>query len=205
MIENVTRENRWDGLDDDALIDEAATYTHGPIPQTPPLGLVIEMMRRLERRVTQIERLTPGELVSDDDLAGPESDRVVSDADIRLAADSATLSLADPDLPDAQFIARARALFAKHRWLPRRVVESALNRLAVRCWAHMAPGVNPAILARVLEATPVGLDPMEVEGFLSTPNPNLIIDDRIVTAAEFLAAGGDTDVVVHLARDLDWW
>lgn len=69
-----------------------------------------------------------------------------------------------------------------HGWLPPRIVESAWTRLAVRGWAHLTPGVDPAALARVLDAMPVGLHPMEIQGFFSTPNPNLIIDDRIVSA-----------------------
>ena len=59
MIGNVSTQDRWHELDDDALIDAAATYTHGPIPQTPPLGLVVQMMRRLEEVATELERLNP--------------------------------------------------------------------------------------------------------------------------------------------------
>lgn len=60
-------------------------------------------------------------------------------------------------------------------------------------------------LSQVLEAMPAGLDPAEIEGFLTTPNPNLVVDDRIVTVTEFLAAGADVEVVVNLAIDLDRW
>lgn len=73
-IDSVTEENRWQGLDDDAVIQEAATYTHGPIPQTPPLGLVIEMMRRLEQRSAELEQLKSAAVLPDDDLVGTVSD-----------------------------------------------------------------------------------------------------------------------------------
>lgn len=59
MIGSVSTNDPWQDLDDDALIDEAASYTRGPIPQSPPLGLVLQMMRRLAALAIEQERLEP--------------------------------------------------------------------------------------------------------------------------------------------------
>lgn len=72
-------------------------------------------------------------------------------------------------------------------------------------WLRLAPGVDRAALASVLATMPPDLDPLEVDGFLTSPNPNLVLQDRIVTVGEYLAAGGDVEVPIWLARCMDCW
>ena len=75
----------------------------------------------------------------------------------------------------------------------------------VRRWLPLTPGVSEEVLARVLAAMPDGLDPAEIVGWLSTPNPNLIVDEHIATVGQFLAAAGDPEVVTLLASQMDDW
>jgi excisionase family DNA binding protein len=54
-------------------------------------------------------------------------------------------------------------------------------------------------LRAVLAALPKDLHPLEVEGFVTTPAPELELDGRPASPAEWLAGGGAVDVVVALA------
>lgn len=49
---------------------------------------------------------------------------------------------------------------------------------------------------------PAGLDPRNVAGFLTTPQPDLEIDGEAVTPIRWLTAGQPTGAVIYLARDL---
>lgn len=57
----------------------------------------------------------------------------------------------------------------------------------------------------VLAALPKGLHPAEVEGFLVNANPNLAIDDEVVSARDWLLRGGDVGRIVALAESLTHW
>jgi hypothetical protein len=59
-------------------------------------------------------------------------------------------------------------------------------------------------LKAVLAALPKGLHPLAVQGFMTTPQPDYEIDDRDVSAAEWLASGGDVGVVVEMADSLNY-
>lgn len=58
-------------------------------------------------------------------------------------------------------------------------------------------------LKAVLSALPGDLHPLSVQGFMTTPQPEFEIDGREVSAAEWLAGGGDVGIVVELAASLD--
>jgi hypothetical protein len=60
-------------------------------------------------------------------------------------------------------------------------------------------------LAAVLAALPEGLHPREVEGFMTTPQSELVLDDAPAAPREWLLHGGDPQVVASLAADLDRW
>jgi hypothetical protein len=57
-------------------------------------------------------------------------------------------------------------------------------------------------LKQVLQALPADLHPLSVEGFFLQPKPELMSDAGEVPVVEWLASGGNVDVVVELARDV---
>jgi hypothetical protein len=57
-------------------------------------------------------------------------------------------------------------------------------------------------LERVLRALPHKLHPLSIEGFFTRPNTDLETDGTEMCAADWLAAGGDPEVVAELAHDL---
>ncbi len=57
-------------------------------------------------------------------------------------------------------------------------------------------------LQSVLAALPDGLHPLEVVGFMSTPQPELVVEDKQVAPREWLIGGGDAARVVVLAAHL---
>jgi hypothetical protein len=57
-------------------------------------------------------------------------------------------------------------------------------------------------LGAVLAALPGDLHPLEVEGFFSTAQPELEVDDEPVSPRTWLAAGGNPEPVVELAGGL---
>lgn len=60
----------------------------------------------------------------------------------------------------------------------------------------------PAV-GKVLQALPPGLHPLELEGFFTTPQPDLELDGQPASPRTFLASGGDAGEVVRLAAGLD--
>jgi hypothetical protein len=65
---------------------------------------------------------------------------------------------------------------------------------------HPVPG-----LATVLRALPEGLHPAEVEGWMTSPNTNLVVDDEPVSARDWLLRGGGLPAVTELAQSIDRW
>ena len=59
-------------------------------------------------------------------------------------------------------------------------------------------------LDRVLAALPAGLHPVAVEGFLSTPHPDLAVGARALAPLEWLRSGGDAATVLAVAEAADW-
>ena len=72
-------------------------------------------------------------------------------------------------------------------------------------WQFLEGGVPLPRLRAVLQALPEGLHPLEVAGFMTTPDPDLIIGDREDSPQQWLEAGGDVAVVVGLAAAVDTW
>ena len=60
-------------------------------------------------------------------------------------------------------------------------------------------------LAIVLAALPAGLHPREVEGFMTTPQSELVVDDEPAAPRDWLLHGGDPHAVAAVAADLDRW
>ena len=68
-------------------------------------------------------------------------------------------------------------------------------------WQFTAEGVPLPGLETVLDALPADVHPAAVEGFFTTPNPDL--DDA--SPAQWLASGGDPQRVVDEAEGLELW
>jgi hypothetical protein len=73
------------------------------------------------------------------------------------------------------------------------------NRLPA--W-QFAEGRALDALRDVLAALPDDLHPLEVAGFFTTPQPELTLNGTSTSPREWLAAGGDPDPVLDLARSL---
>lgn len=68
-------------------------------------------------------------------------------------------------------------------------------------WQFTDRGMVPG-LDRVLPRLSPALHPLSVTGFLSTPQPELVIRARTVSPLRWLATGGDPQPVAELAADL---
>jgi excisionase family DNA binding protein len=55
---------------------------------------------------------------------------------------------------------------------------------------------------RVIRALPADLHPVAVFSFLSSPSPDLELDDQAVSPLAWLRSGGDPTPIAELARDL---
>ena len=62
-------------------------------------------------------------------------------------------------------------------------------------------GTVPGI-GTVIRALPEGLHPLSVEGFMTSPKPELSLDGNSTSPIEWLAGGGDAEAVAELAADL---
>lgn len=68
-------------------------------------------------------------------------------------------------------------------------------------WQFTETGVMPH-LREVLTALPGGLHPLEVDGFFTTAQDILVVDEQVLTPQLWLAAGGNPVPVVGLAAAL---
>ena len=57
-------------------------------------------------------------------------------------------------------------------------------------------------IAAVIHAFPSETDLVEVDGFLTSPNVDLVVDDVAVTPLEWLGAGHNPEPVIRIAADL---
>jgi hypothetical protein len=60
-------------------------------------------------------------------------------------------------------------------------------------------------LSTVLAALPKDLHPAEVDGWMTSPEGNLAIDDQAVSVREWLLRGGDVGRVTELVDSIDRW
>ncbi len=60
-------------------------------------------------------------------------------------------------------------------------------------------------LRAVLAALPADLHPLEVAGFMSTPDPDLTVADEPTSPRDWLTHGGGVDAVRGLVAHLDTW
>jgi hypothetical protein len=60
-------------------------------------------------------------------------------------------------------------------------------------------------LRAVLAALPADLHPLEVAGFMTTPDPDLSVADEPLSPRDWLIGGGDVGPVVELVEHLDTW
>lgn len=76
--------------------------------------------------------------------------------------------------------------------------------LRLPTWQFERDEAIPGLRA-VLAALPAELHPLEVAGFMTTPDPDLAVADEPTSPRDWLAGGGDVAVVVELAKQLDTW
>lgn len=72
-------------------------------------------------------------------------------------------------------------------------------------WQFIADGQPLPGLRSILAALPNGLHPLDVAGFMSTPQPELEVSELAVTPRDWLASGGSSDAVTALAGELYAW
>ncbi len=68
-------------------------------------------------------------------------------------------------------------------------------------WQFTQSGALPGI-AGVMHALPDGTDLLAVDGFVTSPNVDLVVDGVAVTPLEWLGAGLDPEPVTQIAADL---
>jgi excisionase family DNA binding protein len=68
-------------------------------------------------------------------------------------------------------------------------------------WHFTKSGELPGIAA-VIHALPDGTDLLEVDGFVTSSNVDLVVEDVAVTPLEWLGAGLDAESVLRIAADL---
>jgi hypothetical protein len=72
------------------------------------------------------------------------------------------------------------------------------NQLRLPLWQFHKDELVPG-LSKVLEAIDPGLHPLEVAGFMTSPDDDLVIAEEPATPRAWLIGGGDPLVVAHLA------
>lgn len=60
-------------------------------------------------------------------------------------------------------------------------------------------------LRAVLAALPTDLHPLEISGFMTSPDPDLTIADEPVSPRDWLVGGGELTAVSEIVADLDTW
>lgn len=78
------------------------------------------------------------------------------------------------------------------------------GNLRLPTWQFHGHGPIPGLRA-VLAALPTDLHPLEVAGFMTTPDPDLSVADEPLSPRGWLTGGGDVATVVELIEHLDAW
>lgn len=78
------------------------------------------------------------------------------------------------------------------------------GRLRLPTWQFNRQDAIPGLRA-VLAALPTDTHPLEVAGLMTTPDPDLVVADELVSPREWLIGGGDIGAVVTVVEDLDRW
>lgn len=76
--------------------------------------------------------------------------------------------------------------------------------LRLPTWQFERDQAIPGLRA-VLAALPADLHPLEVAGFMTTPDPDLALADEPTSPRDWLAGGGEPAAVVELVQQLDTW
>ncbi len=79
------------------------------------------------------------------------------------------------------------------------------SRLRLPLWQFDGDGTPLPNLRSVLSSLSPDLHPLAVDGFMGSPNADLVIGDVPVSPSHWLAAGGDARAVTALARDIGVW
>ncbi|MHB1534465.1 MAG: helix-turn-helix domain-containing protein [Acidimicrobiales bacterium] len=78
------------------------------------------------------------------------------------------------------------------------------RQLRLPAWQFVGSESLPGLRA-ILGVLPGSLHPLEIDGFIKTPDPDLVVKEEPVSPRQWLLGGGKPDAVVALARDLDRW
>lgn len=131
--------------------------------------------------------------------------------DPRLAADAMTASVAAAVLHEAGSLGSnevASQLRLKPSTVRRYVLDRKLysfkanGRMLFPAWQFSETGRPLPHLAGVLEALPPGSHPQTVQGFFTTPQPDLRLAGVAATPRDWLISGGAPDLVVALASSV---
>lgn len=137
------------------------------------------------------------------DPARPPDTRRLAAARLEVEMSVVATSLSTEELAERQGVDGSRV---RHRARDGSLYSVRIGRsLRFPLWQfddafHTIPG-----LSTVLAALPKGLHPAEVEGWMTNPNPNLVIDEEIVSARDWLLRGGDVGNVEELTESLTRW
>lgn len=79
------------------------------------------------------------------------------------------------------------------------------GRLRLPRWQFADGGATIPGLRTVLAALPRDLHPLEVSGFMTAPDPDLVLAERPASPRDWLVGGGEVRTVAELARGLNTW
>lgn len=123
----------------------------------------------------------------------------------------ATANLADAIRDSISVNDAAESLGVDGSRVRHRVADGALygfkvgGRLRLPRWQFTEDGTPLPGLRTVLKALPDDLHPLELSGFMTTSDPDLVVSDHPTTPRDWLAGGGAATIVAELARGLNTW
>jgi hypothetical protein len=134
------------------------------------------------------------------------NERAVGKAALR----SASSNLADQTRESLSVEQAATLLLVDGSRVRHRVRDRALYAfkigagLRLPTWQFEGHEAIPGLRA-VLAALPADLHPLEIAGFMTTPDAALAVADKPTSPRDWLVGGGDVDQIVELAEQLDTW
>lgn len=94
----------------------------------------------------------------------------------------------------------------RHRIAERSLYACKLaNRIRLPAWQFTDDGQPIPGLRAALAALPEGLHPLEVDGFMTLPRQDLLVEGEALSARDWLLSGGNVDAVVETIAGFDEW
>lgn len=135
-----------------------------------------------------------------------DDDRAVRAAALRSASSNlAALARGSLSVEQAATLLGVDASRVRHRVRDRALYGFKIGAgLRLPTWQFEGDAPIPGLRA-VLAALPTDVHPLEVAGFMTTPDPDLTVGDEPLNVRDWLLGGGDVIAVVELIAHADAW